>query len=166
MLAQNEIRHPVRPAISLLSLIDLSAWIAGASFCSGIYFASAATTRPEPRLDSAGPYILMAAVAAFFLSVLLIQRHMRLSLRASTFGKPAHLVTSGIFRVSRNPIYVAFLVPLAALAYYSLSASIAAIALYVFAMNHTVIRKEERELLAAFGAEYESYSASVPRWLV
>ena len=91
---------------------------------------------------------------------------MRLSLLANTFGAPGHLVTSGIFGYSRNPIYVAFFIPLASIAVFSISGAIAAIALYVLAMNLTVIRKEERDLLAAFGDEYAHYLSSAPRWLI
>ena len=50
---------------------------------------------------------------------------MRLSLLANSFGSPDALVTSGPFRVSRNPIYVAFLAPIASLALFSAAVALA-----------------------------------------
>ena len=144
--------------------IDLSAWISGASFWSGLMLTQ---TTGQDDVFSAPAVLVMLATFAIFLSlVLLIQRHMRLSLLANTFGSPRRLVTSGVFRYSRNPIYVAFFIPLASIAAVSLSAAIAAMGLYVLAMNLTVIRKEERDLLTAFGAEFAEYLSSTPRWII
>lgn len=163
MLAQIELRQPVFELNG--TAIDLSAWIAGASFATGL--ALAASPAMAADILSAGPglFIPAVAIAVFLGSVLLIQRHMRLALTANTFGEPVHLVTSGIFAYSRNPIYVAFFIPLASIAYFSLASAIAAIGLYVLAMNLTVIRKEERDLLRAFGDEYARYLVKAPRWL-
>lgn len=166
MLAQIELRQPVIELKGALGVIDLSAWIAGASFTTGLALAASPAMAADVLSGGPGLYLPVLAIAAFIASVLIIQRHMRLSLLANTFGEPARLVTSGIFAYSRNPIYVAFFVPLASIAYFSLAASIAAIAMYVLAMNLTVIRKEERDLLNAFGSEYAAYLTRAPRWLV
>jgi protein-S-isoprenylcysteine O-methyltransferase Ste14 len=148
------------------SFIDLSAWISGLSYAAGL-----ALVGPERILTTllTGGYSLLAlpaAYAVFLMSVLIIQRHMRLSLLANTFGSPQRLVTSGIFQYSRNPIYVAFLLPLASLAILSPAAAIASIGIYVLATNLTIIRKEERELLAAFGNEFGDYLTKAPRWVL
>jgi len=146
--------------------IDLSAWISGAAFCAGLFLAQSPAMTADILSAGPGTRLIASAVAIFLLSVLAIQRHMRLSLLADTFGAPRRLVTSGIFALSRNPIYVAFCVPLTSIAVFSLSAAVAAIGLYVLAMNLTVIRKEERDLLAAFGDDYAHYLGSAPRWIV
>ena len=146
--------------------IDQSAWISGFSFTAGVALAGHASIKDAAI--SGRPVLATVAVAfaAFIAAVLIIQRHMRLSLLASSFGAPQRLVTSGVFRYSRNPIYVAFFVPLASLAILSLSAAIAAIAIYILAMNQTVIAKEESDLQTAFGAEFSDYLATAPRWLI
>jgi protein-S-isoprenylcysteine O-methyltransferase Ste14 len=142
------------------SLVDLSAWISGLSYAAGLALAG-------PAAIVGGKLLALALVyAVFLLMVLAIQRHMRLSLAAHTFGSPRQLTTSGIFKFSRNPIYVAFFLPLASLAILSLPAAIAAIGIYVLAMNLTVIRKEERDLAEAFGDAFAAYVAEVPRWVV
>lgn len=167
MLAQTEIREPVFELKGgALGRIDLSAWIAGLSWATGLALAASPAMAAEILSGGAGLYILAGAMVVFLSSVLLIQRHMRLALTANTFGEPSHLTTTGIFRYSRNPIYVAFFIPLAAISFFSLAAAIASVAIYVQVMNLTVIRKEERELLVAFGEEYAHYLRTAPRWLV
>ena len=80
-------------------------------------------------------------------------------------GPPRRPSTGGRFPQSGNPIYLAVRRPLASLAFGSLSAAMAAVGIYILAMNTTVIRKEERDLLHAFGAEFSEYLTKVPRWL-
>ena len=148
------------------SFIDLSAWISGLSYVAGLALAGPDRILTTLLTGGYGLFALPAAYAVFLMSVLLIQRHMRLSLLANTFGSPQRLVTSGIFQYSRNPIYVAFFIPLASLTILSPAAAIASISLYVLAMNLTIIRKEERELLAAFGDEFSNYLTKAPRWVL
>jgi protein-S-isoprenylcysteine O-methyltransferase Ste14 len=158
-----------RPLLELSGVanrIDLSAWISGLSFSAGLAFCPAGQVAGEFLNARAGLYLVALTITVFLAAVVLIQRHMRLSLLANSFGSPRRLVTSGPFRYSRNPIYVAFFIPLASIAYFSISAAIAATGLYILAMNLTVIRKEERELLAAFGADYAALSQSTPRWII
>lgn len=146
--------------------IDLSAWLSGLSFGSGVILSQTSAATDDALINNFSALVMIASFAAFLVAVLLIQRHMRMSLLANTFGSPRRLVQSGVFRYSRNPIYVAFFLPLASIAIVSLSAAIAATGLYILAMNLTVIRKEERDLLTAFGPEYADYLASTPRWIV
>jgi len=76
------------------------------------------------------------------------------------------LVTSGVFRFSRNPMYLSLLIHLLAWAAY-LSNWLALIFLPVFVlyMNEFQIKPEERALSSLFGPEYASYKARVRRWL-
>jgi protein-S-isoprenylcysteine O-methyltransferase Ste14 len=145
-----------------LARIDLSAWLTGLSYALGISLIGISTVAADLQRIT----ILAATYAVFLLSVLLIQWHMRLALSAVTFGKPREFVQSGPFRLTRNPIYVAFLLPLASFAIYSPLAAAAAIAFYITAMNFTVIRQEERELAQTFGISFVYYKASVPRWII
>jgi protein-S-isoprenylcysteine O-methyltransferase Ste14 len=164
MMSQTGMAEPLLELDRRTSKIDLSAWISGVSYTLGLVFVAHDRINVSPNQSPAITIGLAASVIAFFVAVMLIQKHMRLSLRATTYGAPAQLVTTGIFQYSRNPIYVAFLVPLASLALLSLSAAVLATAIYVTAMNLTVLRKEERELSLAFGEQYAAYTAKVPRW--
>lgn len=76
------------------------------------------------------------------------------------------VVSSGVYRFSRNPMYLGLLLILAAWAIY-LSNAIATLLLPAFVayMNQFQIRPEERALQAKFGARFSHYMAGVRRWL-
>lgn len=76
------------------------------------------------------------------------------------------LVTSGAFRFSRNPYYLASAGLLLGVA--TLTGSLLALlapAGYVFVINWFVIPVEESKLLDQFGDDYQQYRDSVGRWL-
>ena len=79
---------------------------------------------------------------------------------------PKHLVTRGLYRVVRNPIYVG--VPLAligeALLFHELRLAIYAALVFVF-FHLWVVLVEEPLLRQKFGASYQDYCAQVPRWI-
>jgi protein-S-isoprenylcysteine O-methyltransferase Ste14 len=76
------------------------------------------------------------------------------------------LVTGGIYRWTRNPMYLAMLLVLAAWAcIVSNWAALAILPLFVAYLNRFQIGPEERALHARFGAEFESYRRKVRRWL-
>ena len=76
------------------------------------------------------------------------------------------VVSGGVYRVSRNPMYLGFLLALAGWAVY-LSNAGAALLLPVFVayMTQYQIKPEERALLAKFGSEFAQYMSRVRRWL-
>ena len=75
------------------------------------------------------------------------------------------LVTSGVFSRSRNPIYVADAIILAAhAAWLGRPLALLGVPALVGAL-HPQIRAEETALQERFGREYESYVARVPRWV-
>jgi protein-S-isoprenylcysteine O-methyltransferase Ste14 len=78
----------------------------------------------------------------------------------------AALVRSGIYSVSRNPMYLGLLLVLLAWTAY-LSSLWAALGPLVFVLyiNRFQIAPEERILAAKFGASYADYKASVRQWL-
>jgi protein-S-isoprenylcysteine O-methyltransferase Ste14 len=76
------------------------------------------------------------------------------------------LVTSGLFRFSRNPMYLGQALLLAAwVLYLGTWIALLTVPAYVLYMNRFQIGPEERVLAAKFGADYESYRARVRRWL-
>jgi protein-S-isoprenylcysteine O-methyltransferase Ste14 len=76
------------------------------------------------------------------------------------------LVTGGIFRFTRNPMYVGFTLLLLGWAVY-LAAPWAFVGPVVFVLFITryQIAPEERVMLAKFGAAYADYQARVRRWI-
>lgn len=159
-------KQPVTGALEGTFLgVDNSSWVSWATYYAGFVLAgSPQTTATVTRLGWEVA-LMLGAIAAFFVAILLIQRHMKFSLLANTYGTPNHLVTDGVFAYSRNPIYVAFFMPLASLAVLSPVAALAAFGFYIFGMNQFVIHREERVLEQGFGDQYRAYKTRTRRWL-
>lgn len=76
------------------------------------------------------------------------------------------LITTGPFRLTRNPMYVALACIFAGVCLFSNAAwPLMFIALPLFYVHAITIPREERLLREAFGAEYDDYASRVQRWL-
>lgn len=76
------------------------------------------------------------------------------------------LVDSGIYRFTRNPMYLGFALFLVAWAIFLHSPwAILGVAALVLFLNRFQIIPEERALAELFGAEFANYRASVRRWI-
>ena len=82
-------------------------------------------------------------------------------------GQPTStLVTTGVFSVSRNPLYLGGVCVLVGLALALNLAWVFVLLLPTLIASHYVlIAPEERYLAAKFGATYRTYAATVPRWI-
>jgi protein-S-isoprenylcysteine O-methyltransferase Ste14 len=81
-------------------------------------------------------------------------------------GGTSRIVEAGIYRWTRNPMYLGLAVVHAGGALLINSAwCLAVLPLSIALIQVLVIRREERYLTAKFGAVYESYRARVRRWL-
>ena len=84
----------------------------------------------------------------------------------NTFKTPAALVTNGLFRFSRNPMYLGFVLLLTAAAMFvNLWCALAAPLAFIAACSFWYIPHEERNMRGAFGAAYDDYAWRVRRWL-
>ena len=82
------------------------------------------------------------------------------------WSPPLHLVTSGPYRWSRNPMYVAVSTLLLGWAWAFQSLPLTWYALFMIAAFHVrILLFEEPRLAREFGEEFRSYRARVPRWL-
>ncbi len=117
----------------------------------------------SPSALAAGLTLVAAGLVPIFLAL-------RLFKRAGTAAEPwrpsTSLVGSGIYRFTRNPMYVGMLTIYAglALAAHSKVAALLFIPLFV-AMDRLVVAREEKYLQRRFGQPYDDYRASVRRWL-
>ena len=76
------------------------------------------------------------------------------------------LVHRGVFRLSRNPVYLSMLLLCVGVAFLANSAALLALSLPAgSALCLLVIRKEERYLEQKFGSAYRAYKSSVRRWI-
>lgn len=81
-------------------------------------------------------------------------------------SKASHLVTSGIFQYTRNPMYLGLSLILLGWAFY-LSHYLAFIVLPIFIiyMTRFQILPEERMMTSLFGNSYQHYKDKVRRWI-
>lgn len=106
------------------------------------------------------------------LGIVIISAGIKAFQRAGTTVDPrtpeaaSAIVRTGIYRWSRNPMYFGFLLILAG---WGIALSnwpaLVVLPLFVLYMNRFQIVPEERALERRFGADYESYRASVRRWI-
>ncbi len=80
--------------------------------------------------------------------------------------KAQSLVTDGLYRITRNPMYLADLLLLFAYAAYSGTLTVVVVApLFVWYLNEFQIKPEEDQLTRIFGKEYLDYRSRVRRWI-
>ncbi len=125
---------------------------------------------PLARFELPSPWLIGLAVAS--VGGAISTAGARAFRQAGTTVNPLHperassVVTSGIYRYTRNPMYVgvAFVLLGCFLAFGAFSAAIGLPA-FVAYINRYQIAPEERILEAKFGSAYVSYKERVRRWL-
>jgi protein-S-isoprenylcysteine O-methyltransferase Ste14 len=76
------------------------------------------------------------------------------------------LVRAGIYRFSRNPMYLGFLLALLGWSVFLANAlAFLFVPAFVVTMNRFQIKPEERVLFAMFGSEFAVYKQELRRWL-
>lgn len=81
-------------------------------------------------------------------------------------GSAKELVTSGIYRFTRNPIYLGFLLMVIGLPLNSgLYWGVVMAPFYIITMNRLIIEREEIYLEKKFKNAYTSYTSRVRRWI-
>lgn len=83
-----------------------------------------------------------------------------------TFNDPDILVTDGLYRISRNPMYLGFLMALLGVAIVlgSFSSILVAVGFFVIT-DRWYIKFEEESMAKRFGDRYAEYKAQTRRWL-
>jgi len=82
------------------------------------------------------------------------------------FEESSVLITNSAFRISRNPMYLGFVLILIGIAFLvgTLTPYVVVLA-FAILMDRMYIIVEERMLAAKFGAEWEEYKQRTRRWL-
>jgi protein-S-isoprenylcysteine O-methyltransferase Ste14 len=147
-------RVPIPPPILYAVAIGLGLWL----------------ERPLPWPLPGGAARFWTGAALIALAVLLFGWCLRELRRHQTTINPhraaSNLVTSGPFRFSRNPIYVALTLLQVGVALLASSTWVLVMLAWLLpVMQHFVIAREEDHLRWRFGQEYADYCARVRRWL-
>jgi protein-S-isoprenylcysteine O-methyltransferase Ste14 len=142
------------PPVALVGALAVSAGLAAAD----------PARRRSLALRAAGAGLALAGVAVALAGVAALRR------RGTTVDprhpeRAAALVDEGVYRRSRNPMYVG-LVAVAGGAALATGSALAAAgpALLAGYLDRVQIPAEERALRARFGAAFDAYARAVPRW--
>ena len=124
----------------------------------------------HPSTLLAHPYARFVGAFLIAMSIVLVAAVLIQMARAKTSfdaNKPTSaLITSGVFRVCRNPTYLSLVLLQAGLAFALQSLWLLLLAIPAVAVTHWgVVLREEQYLRRKFGAEYEQYTRRVRRWL-
>lgn len=116
------------------------------------------------------PYVrITAAVVVGLALVLMVTAVMQLLfVRTSVIPRrdPARMVTTGLFRFSRNPIYLADALLLVGLyIHWRALVALPLILLFMALISKRFIRDEEARLAQQFGADFEAYKKRTRRWI-
>ncbi len=120
----------------------------------------------NPAIMATAALILFMTAGAFAFPAILAFRRARTTINPVRVDAASTLVTSGVFNMSRNPMYVSMALLLCAWAAF-LAAPLTVLGPigFVAFIDRFQIRPEERALLAKFGRSYEDYRKRVRRWL-
>ena len=131
-----------------------------------------AVARATPRLTLQYPGRVLVAAALFVSGIAVMLMGVLAFRKASTTVDPrfpenaSHIVSSGIYRFTRNPMYLGMLVVLIAwMALLANVGTVVVLALFALYITRWQIVPEERALAEKFGAEYQTYCKAVRRWL-
>lgn len=154
MMPSLELKIPP-PLVALLSAAGM--WsIAQHTFP---YFLS-----PAMRWSLVAIYALLGT--AFSLGGVLAFRRGKTTIHPMHPENSSALVTYGIYRLTRNPMYCGMAALLLAWAAYLQSPlSVAGVAAFVLYITQFQIKPEERVLEKLFGEEFRRYASQVRRWL-
>jgi protein-S-isoprenylcysteine O-methyltransferase Ste14 len=87
------------------------------------------------------------------------------SFRLGTPREDTSLTVDGLFRLSRNPMYVGVYATMAASALYTLNPVVILLAGFVIAIHHTIVLAEEVHMQKVFGRKYLDYCHRARRYI-
>lgn len=143
----------------LLVWLVIAAAMRGVAYMApGLSISLPGSTAVAMALAALGGALAFAGVLAF--------RQEHTTVNPLTPSASSSVVSSGVYRVSRNPMYLGFLLTLVGWAVYLANAGAALLLpAFVAYMTRFQIKPEERALLAKFGSEFAQYRSRVRRWL-
>ena len=88
------------------------------------------------------------------------------TINPQSFKNVNNLVSSGIFKISRNPMYLGMLIIISSTVVYYLNYfSVFTPFIFYFWINEFQIKREEKKLEEKFGSDYKKYKSKTKRWI-
>ena len=152
------------PSLELKIPPPLVAVVAGAMVAAAVGLPPVLEVPYGVRLG--GALVLAGAGACFDLAGLRAFRKAHTTINPLRPDRAAAVVTTGVYRVTRNPMYLGLVLILLGLALYLASPwAVLGPPVFVAYITRYQIQPEERVLAARFGTPYTDYCAQVRRWL-
>ena len=149
--------NPIVPPPIIGLVVGLTMWILAKSAVGySVYFTGQAWA--ASLIAGTGIAIDLVSIGAFF-------RH-KTTVNPLTPSKTNTLVVEGLYRFSRNPMYLGMLMMLTGWALWlGNPLNVIFLALFVWMLNEVQIKPEERALRDKFGEDYDAYCRRVRRWI-
>ena len=150
-----------------LKVPPLLVWLVFAGTMFGVAYVAPGISYPLPaRFALALALALVVFGGAVAFAGVVAFRIKRTTVNPLTSSASSSVVSGGIYRVSRNPMYLGFFLALAGWALYLSNAdAVLLLPAFVAYLTQYQIKPEERALLAKFGPEFAHYMARVRRWV-
>jgi len=149
-------RHKIPPPLIALACGLLMWWLAPTT----------SLIKLNPSLQFSLISLLLCAGVVFDVSALYAFRKANTTINPMTPDRTSSLVSHGIYRVSRNPMYVGLGFFLLAWGLFLQSLlSIGILIVFIIAITALQIKPEELALEKHFGDRYTQYKKQVRRWL-
>jgi protein-S-isoprenylcysteine O-methyltransferase Ste14 len=136
---------------------------------SSCFFIPAGIVWPELRWYSAPEWLNLFALLPFFSGIVIAIIAMKKLGDDLIFGLPQSsirsLKTDGIFRFSRNPLYLGFILIIVSSCLITPNPINVAAAIIAIAFHHRIILREEDYLISKLGNEYHAYMKATGRYL-
>ena len=108
---------------------------------------------------------LFLGLLVFFLAVASFKKY-KTTVNPLQPSKASHLVISGIFRFTRNPMYLGMVLILLSLSFkFNLLGGLIVTALFIMFITKFQIIPEEDAMLSLFRDEFEVYKENTRRWI-
>ena len=140
------------PIITLLSIVI-------------IYLFESKIEYSQLHLKAVGMIFLILGLTLIFLAVLKFIKT-KTTVDPTRPHKTSNLVITGIYKLTRNPMYLGMLFLIMAYAIYNNNIfGCIVVPIFIFYMNKFQIEPEEIEMRKKFGESFENYCKKVNRWL-
>jgi len=138
--------------------------------CILLGFAVKHFVSPLPLFATKTNFQVSAGAALVAFAVVIVASCRRAFIERGTHPNPytptKAIVTNGVYGLSRNPIYVAFLLIVLSFVLFANSLWFIGSAILTFLLlQFGVVKREEEYLHEKFGAEYDEYCQRVRRWV-
>jgi len=129
----------------------------------GLKYLTPEQTLLKPPVTYAGIILIITGLA---ITIQIRKLFDKVNTEIHTFKKPRQLVQNGLFKFSRNPIYLGFTISL--IGVWLLTGNLVALSgvlIFFLISNLWYIPYEEKIMEKEFGKEYKIYKSKVRRWI-